>query len=477
MFYVKEDKTFFISYIVFLIAMTAYGLYYTIALGIVFLALYVFFCFRRNNYSKITKSIQNIYANVLEIPPKALLKINRITLESNANIIKKANTIIRTLKRFGIEIIYVEARRSPTITQLLFKLPKESNVKLNKILNHREDLKLALRTGRISFTNVVEKTDCFGIEVPRETMSKVGLLNIFNDAGFQSFIKQLNIIFSDKQHFINGLPFALGYNIMGEPLYLNITKTPHILIAGSTNSGKTSCIHALINSLIFYHTPKTLQLYLVDGKNTELNLYEQLPHLKQPVAKDFNAVNNILEEVFAEVQRRNNLLNESKKRDILSYNESVTNLTDALPFIVLIIDEYAEIIMQTTRNDANFADFQNKIVRLGQSARSAGIHLILSTQRPDKTIVTQLLKANIPTRIAFQVPDKTNSQIIIDKIGAENLAGKGDGYLLFESKLIRFQGTFVEEVEIHNTLDWYNDQEKFKRSFKPTATSAVSIGA
>lgn len=430
--------------------------------GAIFILCTLILLYFENNLLQIRNNAigaaEKITKNLFEFPPKVLLNLKKIKIEGNQSALKKARLIVKTYKKFGIKINYSGANKSPTVTQLLFTIDNEdineknAATKVAKILQYRDDIKQILKTNRVNFIPIVEGTNCFGIEVANDkNNSAVGLLNIIISDKFQEFIKNFRI-----KDFTNGLPIALGLDINGEPLFINLVQAPHLLIAGSTNSGKTSCIHAIINSLVFYHHPKTLKLFLVDGKTNELNFYTQLPHLGKPIITTFDDTNVMLDEVFTEVERRNEILKNSQKRNIISYNETAKN---PLPFIVIIIDEYAEITMQTKKSSEMFENFQNKIVRIGQLARSAGVHLILSTQRPDKNIVTPLLKANIPTRISFQVTDKTNSMVVLDKIGAELLTGKGDGFLLFNSHLTRFQCTFVEDIEILNVVKWWDEHK------------------
>lgn len=415
-------------------------------------------------FTKANNHVNDLLESEYEYPPKTLLKLHKVFLESKTSIMSKQRAIVTTLKKFKISVLFVEAKKSPTITQFRFQLEnvrngtKTASAKLTQILARKEDIRLALKTNSVNFIPVVEGTNCFGIEIPNKKQSTIGLLNVINEPVFRDFIRKMQVTVEDKT-LCNGLPIATGYNIEGLPLYFNLIDAPHLLISGATNSGKTSLIHAIINSLLFYHTPNTLQLYLVDGKTTELTLYEKLPHLQGHILTTFEQLNEMLNEVMGEVLRRNNLLKNAQKRNITSYNDSLTDEREFLPYIVVIIDEFAEITMQNNaRSTAQFSEFENTISRIGQLARSAGVHLILSTQRPDSNIITPLLKANIPTRVCYKVTDKTNSIVVIDKVGGELLTGKGDGYLLLNSMLTRFQTAYLEDDEILNIVKWWQSQ-------------------
>lgn len=432
--------------------------------GLTFIILAFFLWFLQFNSLLIFKSaeqvVQKMFDNEFEFPPKTLLKMYKIQLESQTNVLAKVRTVKKTLKGFGINVNFYAAKKSPVLTQLQFQVEntrlttKSGSAKITNIMARKEDIRLALKTNYVNFIPVVEGTNCFGVEIPNQKTSKVGLLNLLNEEKFRNFVRGMQINLGETS-LCNGLPLAMGFT-EDMPLYLNLTSAPHVLISGATGSGKTSLIHAIINSLIFYHTPETLELYLVDGKTTELTLYENLPHLKHKIITSFDAMASMLTGILNEVARRNELLKAAQKRDIYSYNNSVKNKKDFLPYIVIIADEYAELTMQSnSRSSPEFSQFETTIVRLGQLARSAGIHLILSTQRPDKKIVTPLLKANIPTRVCFKVTDKTNSMVVIDQVGGELLTGKGDGILLLDSKPIRFQAIYLEDNEILNVVKWW----------------------
>lgn len=408
-----------------------------------------------------TQHVNNLLDNEYEYPPKTLLKIYKVFLESKTSIMSKQRAVVATLKKFNVAVLFVEAKKSPTITQLRFQLEnirngtKTASAKLTQISSRQNDIRLALKTNTVNFIPIVEGTNCFGIEIPNKKQSIIGLLNVINENLFKEFIRKLQIKVNDVS-LCNGLPIAAGYNIEGLPLYFDLVTAPHLLISGATNSGKTSLIHTIINSLLFYHSPDTLQLYLVDGKTTELTLYEKLPHLQGSILTSFEQLNEMLNTVMEEIIRRNVLLKNAQKRNIISYNQVIKDEKEFLPYIVIIIDEFAEITMQNNaRASAQFSEFENTISRIGQLARSAGIHLILSTQRPDSNVITPLLKANIPTRVCYKVTDKTNSMVVIDKVGGELLTGNGDGYLLLNSALQRFQTVYLEDYEILNVVNWW----------------------
>lgn len=347
-------------------------------------------------------------------------------IKANANIIK------RTFQTFGISVEMNEVCIGPSVTQYTLK-PAEG-VKLSRITALSNDLALALATHPIRIEAPIPGKSLVGIEVPNRTASLVGLKQLLSEDDFQNAEHPLTI--------------ALGRNVAGRPVYASIAKMPHLLIAGSTGSGKSVSIHTLIMSLLFHHAPWELQFLMIDPKRVELTIYNNLPYLLNPVIIDAKKAVSALKWATKEMERRYDRLLEAGSRDIFSYLQ--TNPEDNMPYIVIIIDELADIMATYPR------DFEAAIVRLAQMSRAVGIHLVVSTQRPSVEVITGLIKANITSRIAFQVASQVDSRTILDMSGAEKLLGNGDMlYLAGDTgKPRRIQGAFVSEKEVKKIVSY-----------------------
>ncbi len=379
-------------------------------------------------------------------PPLSLLERDKGKpgvgdVKANANIIK------RTLHNFGITVEMDEISIGPTVTR--FALKPAEGVRLQKILALQNNLELALAASPVRIEAPIPGKSLVGIEVPNLKKATVGLASLLSEKVFMDDVRPLLA--------------ALGRDITGVPHFTNIAKMPHILIAGATGSGKSVSIHALITSLLYRNGPGTLRFMMVDPKRVELTLYNSIPHLLTPVITDPKKAILALKWAGKEMERRYELLQSHSVRDIHSYHTNVAKKTsasnegdeaaeapDQMPYIVIVIDELADI-MQTYPRELEAA-----VVRLAQMSRAVGIHLVLSTQRPSVNVVTGLIKANIPARIALQVASQIDSKTILDMAGAEKLLGAGDMLYLSGdmAKPHRIQTAFISEEEVKNIVSF-----------------------
>ena len=364
-------------------------------------------------------------------------------IKANANIIK------RTLANFGIPVEMGEVFVGPTVTRYTLK-PAEG-VKLSRIVALQNDLSLALAAHPIRIEAPIPGQSLVGIEIPNKQKLIVRLNNLLNNNKFLE---------SDL------LTFPLGRDVSGSPVYVDLAKMPHLLVAGSTGSGKSITIHSLICSLLYKNTPETLKFILIDPKRVELSAYNKLPHLISETITNPKKTISALRWAVNEMDERYNELLANNVRDISTYNQKMMKEKKPLmPYIVIVIDELADLMVAFGR------EIEAAIVRLAQMARATGIHLIVSTQRPSVEVVTGLIKANITSRIALQVASQVDSRTILDMAGAERLLGRGDMLYLSgdTSKPIRIQGIFISEGEVqkivkyiieHNKDYEFNDEEQ-----------------
>ncbi len=368
-------------------------------------------------------------------PPITLLKTSNDKpsagdLRANANIIK------RTLESFGIPVEMGEITIGPKVTRYTLK-PAEG-VKINKITTLNQDLALALAAHPIRIEAPIPGKSLVGIEIPNKTASIVRLGNLISYAEF-----------GNSQ---NLLTFVLGRDVSGEPMFGNLAKMPHLLIAGTTGSGKSVMIHSLLISLIYKNSPETMRLILIDPKRVELSIYAGIPHLVTPVITDGKKSIAALRFAIEEMDRRYTTLAAAGKRDIASYNDGIkaNSSTAKMPYLVIVIDELADLMVTFGR------EIENSIVRLAQMARATGIHLVLSTQRPSVDVITGLIKANIGSRIALQVASQVDSKTILDSAGAEKLLGGGDMLFITNdlSKPKRIQCAYISTDEITSVVDF-----------------------
>ncbi|MBP6891062.1 DNA translocase FtsK [Candidatus Parcubacteria bacterium] len=356
---------------------------------------------------------------------------------ADAGDIKINSAIIkRTLQNFGIPVEVTEVNIGPTVTQYAIK-PAEG-VNVAKITSLSKTLSLALSAHPIRIEAPIPGRPLVGIETPNKQRSTVRLKALISDHGFEEMETSLRL--------------ALGKNVSGEPIFADLAKMPHMLVAGATGSGKTICLNALIMSLLYANSPKTMRLILVDPKRVEFQVYNELPHLLCPVIYNAQKTLNALSWMIEEMDRRFDVISEEKgARDIQSYNARIIKRgKEPMPYIVFIIDELADLMSTKGK------ELEAGIVRISQMARAVGIHLILATQRPSVNVITGLIKANVPGRVAFRVASQIDSRTIIDSAGGEKLLGAGD--MLFVSsrspKPVRLQSAFIADKEIKKVVDF-----------------------
>lgn len=342
-----------------------------------------------------------------------------------------------TLEEFKIAAEVTGIRKGPVVT--MFEILPAPGVKLSKIVQLQDNIALRLAASSVRIVAPIPGKRAVGIEVPNEDRAIVT---------FRELIEQ-NLPEYKKM----AVPVVLGKDIQGEAQLLDIAKTPHLLIAGSTGSGKSVCVNSIILSILYKRTPQEVKLILVDPKIVELKLYNDIPHLLTPVITEPKKALQSLQYCLCEMERRYALLDGLGVRDIINYNKRVEErhiATEKLPYIVVIIDEFADLMATTGK------ELESTIARLCAMSRAVGIHLVLATQRPSIDVITGLIKANIPTRIAFMVASKMDSRIIIDQVGAEKLLGRGD--MLYASATdpfpVRIQGTFVSDQEVENVVEY-----------------------
>jgi len=370
-------------------------------------------------------------------PPLSLLKSDT-SKPTTGDLLAHANIIKRTLDSFGIPVEMGEINVGPAVTRYTLK-PAEG-VKLSRITALNADLALSLAAHPIRIEAPIPGKSLVGIEVPNKAAALVRLGSLMNYPEFQAS---------------GPLGFVLGRDVSGEPIFANIEKMPHLLVAGATGSGKSILVHSLITSLLYKNSPATLRLVLIDPKRVELSMYDGIPHLITPVITENKKALGVLKWAIQEMDRRYELLQHAGSRDIKSYNAKA-KLEDQLPFILIGIDEMADLMSSFGR------EVEGAIVRLAQMARATGIHLLLATQRPSVEVITGLIKANIPARIALQVASQIDSRTILDGAGAEKLLGHGD--LLFLSaelsKPKRIQGSYITEDELKSVVEFIKENNK-----------------
>lgn len=367
----------------------------------------------------------------------------------NEDFIKqRARLIEETLASFGAPAQVVAISRGPSITQFgvepLFLESRggvRTRVRVSKIASLADDLALALAAPRIRIQAPVPGHSYVGIEVPNEEMARVALRDILEGEIFKNYKKPL--------------AFALGRDVAGMPAITSIENMPHLLIAGTTGSGKSVCVNSILTCMLLYHTPDDLRLVLVDPKRVELTGYNGVPHLLGPVVVEMDRVIGALQWITREMDKRYHLFAQNGSRNITDYNAKMKlQGQKKLPYLVIVIDELADLMMIAPD------ETEKTITRLAQLARATGIHMILATQRPSVDVVTGLIKANFPARIAFAVASNTDSRVILDQPGAEKLLGRGD--MLYQAPdapaPARLQGVFVSDNEIHKLVDYWRDQ-------------------
>lgn len=379
-----------------------------------------------------------------QFPTLQLLNIPEKKVEnSNHWLEEKKQLLENTLANFNVQAKVVGVTKGPSVTR--FEIQPQAGVKVSKVTSLTDDIKLSLSAKDIRIEAPIPGRNAIGIEVPNNISDPVFIREILRSGEFQNNPSPLTV--------------AMGLDIAGKPVVTDIQKMPHGLIAGATGSGKSVCINSILISIMFKATPDEVKLMLVDPKMVELAPYNDIPHLVTPVITDAKQATIALKWAVEEMERRYELFVQNGVRDIKRYNEVMKKEEDespAMPYIVIIIDELADLMMVSPQ------DVEEAICRIAQKARACGIHLLVATQRPSVDVITGLIKANIPTRIAFSVSSQADSRTIIDSGGAERLLGKGD-MLLFEngaSKPVRVQGNFVSDEEIDRVIDLVKKERK-----------------
>jgi S-DNA-T family DNA segregation ATPase FtsK/SpoIIIE len=394
------------------------------------------------------------------LPPLDLLALPAKDPAHNANARYQAQIIEETLHGFGIPSEVAEINRGPTVTQFGLKLNTferklpdgtlvQQRTRVNKVMALANDLALALSAAPIRIEAPVPGRPLVGIEVPNSQKTLVSLRGVIEDDSFKKGKGALRV--------------ALGKGVSGLAVSAPLAEMPHLLIAGATGSGKSVCINAIISTLLMTHAPEQLRFLMIDPKMVELTNFNGIPHLLAPVVTDFEQVVGALAWVTREMERRYKLFAASGSRSIGGYNRKVGAREERLPYLVVVIDELADLMMLAPD------EVERHICRIAQMARATGIHLVIATQRPSVDVVTGLIKANFPTRIAFAVTSQVDSRVILDTAGAERLLGRGDMlYMATDSpKLVRLQGCFVSDIELHNLVRYW-------RAATSTPTQATS---
>lgn len=373
----------------------------------------------------------------IDLPISLLVSTSEKATSGNIELNKEK--IQRTLESFNIDVEMGEVSVGPMVTQ--YTLRPSEGVKLNQITTLHNDISLALAAHPIRIEAPIPGKSLVGIEIPNETSATVSLKELLAAKSFK-----------DRK---DNLALCLGRDVSGQPTYKSVARMPHLLIAGATGSGKSVCINGIITSLLYQNTPETLRFIMVDPKRVELTVYNGIPHLLTPVITEVEKTINALKWTVSEMDRRYEKLARVGKRNIESFNESVEE-DQQLPYIIFVIDELADLMSVAA------SSVEAAIVRLAQMSRAVGIHLILATQRPSVNVITGLIKANMPARIAFSVTSLVDSRTILDFSGAEKLIGRGDMlYLDSEtSKPKRIQGAYLSDHEIENVVSYLREQEE-----------------
>ena len=379
-----------------------------------------------------------------QLPPINLLNTIKVASNKENEIKAKANIgeLEKVLKDFDITGKIVQVNIGPTVTQ--FELEIKAGTKVSKLLSIQREIALALAAKEVRIEAPIPGKNTIGIELPNKTVSAVS---------FKEVLSKMPDV-NEK----NLLAVGLGKDIMGKVKWMEINTTPHLLVAGATGSGKSVCMNCIITSILMRAKPDQVKLVMVDPKKVELSMYNGIPHLLCPVVTDPKKASVALKNIVIEMERRYDIFEQTKNKNIKGYNEFCEKNPDyqKMPYIVVIIDELADLMLVAAK------EVEDSIMRITQMARAAGIHLIVATQRPSTDVITGVVKANIPSRISFAVSSSIDSRTILDAVGAEKLLGKGD--MLFlpmgENSPTRIQGAFVTEEEIQKVVDYVCEQQK-----------------
>ena len=402
--------------------------------------------------SVVTKEIDTMlntskenFIKIYTYPKLDLLNNNaksKMKNEDKQDLFDNANKLEDTLMSFGVEAKVLQVTKGPSVTR--FEIQPSQGVKVSKIVNLQDDIALGLAASAVRMEAPIPGKSAIGIEVPNKKQTPVFLREVLDSKEFQESTKKIS--------------FALGKDITGACIVGDLSEMPHMLIAGATGSGKSVCINSLIVSLLYKYSPDEIKLLMIDPKVVELSIYNGIPHLLIPVVTEPKKAAGALNWAVNEMDKRYELFTKYKVKNIKSYNQQVDKgfISEKLPYIVLIVDELADLMM-TCPNDV-----EDYICRLAQKARAAGIHLIIATQRPSVDVITGVIKANIPSRISFAVSSGVDSRTILDQTGAEKLLGRGD--MLYSpmgaNKPLRIQGAFISEEEVENVVDFIKSSEE-----------------
>ncbi len=371
------------------------------------------------------------------LPPMTMLNPGKAQSGGLSDEVRQNARILQeTLQSFNIDAKILNASQGPAVTR--YELEPAAGVKVSKIVHLADDIALKLAATDIRIEAPIPGKAAVGIEVPNKKLSGVTIRDVLDTDAFKNAV--------------GGVPVSLGKDIAGNPVIADLTKMPHLLVAGSTGSGKSVCINTFIASILFKQRPEDVKLILIDPKVVELSNYNGIPHLLTPVVTDPKKAASVLRWAVREMDDRYKRFALTKTRDISRYNE--LHPEDAMPFVVIIIDELADLMMVASN------DVEESICRLAQKARACGMHLVLATQRPSVDVLTGLIKANVPSRIAFAVSSQIDSRTILDMAGAEKLIGKGDMlfYPMGASKPLRVQGAFISDAEIDKMTEFIKQQ-------------------
>ncbi|MDR0762211.1 MAG: DNA translocase FtsK [Campylobacteraceae bacterium] len=393
--------------------------------------------------------------NFLSDPPKRTAHVNESEID------RKISDLLEKLRRFKIDGDVVRTYAGPVVTTFEFK--PAPHIKVSKILTLQDDLAMALMAQTIRLQAPIPGKDVIGIEIPNRNIETIYLKEVLESEIFKKSSSLLTI--------------ALGKDIVGNPFVTDLKKLPHLLIAGTTGSGKSVGINAMLISLLYKNSPDTLRLMMIDPKMLEFSVYNDIPHLLTPVITNSKQAIIALSNMVAEMERRYKIMSHSKTKNIESYNEKIKiENGEIMPYIVVIIDELADLMMTSGK------DVEVYIARLAQMSRAAGIHLVVATQRPSVDVVTGIIKANLPSRISYKVGQRIDSKVILDTQGAESLLGRGD--MLFTppgmSGVIRLHAPYTSEQEIERIVDYLKAQrptnydESFLKDNSETISSSYS---
>ncbi|MCM3759508.1 DNA translocase FtsK [Alkalihalobacillus oceani] len=399
-----------------------------------------------------------------QLPGFELLKLpdNPSQSGEKRQLTENARKLEQTLESFGVKARVSKVHLGPAVTK--YEVNPSIGVKVSKIVNLADDLALALAAKDIRIEAPIPGKSAIGIEVPNQEVAIVTLREVLDSP--------------ESQRESNVLAVGLGRDISGEPVLAHLNKMPHLLVAGATGSGKSVCINGIITSILLKAKPHEVKLMMIDPKMVELTVYNGIPHLLTPVVTEAKKASQALKKVVAEMERRYDLFSHTGTRNIEGYNETIRRHNEAeeakqpmLPYIVVIVDELADLMMVAS------GDVEDSIARLAQMARAAGIHMIIATQRPSVDVITGVIKANIPSRIAFGVSSQTDSRTILDSGGAEKLLGRGD--MLYmpvgATKPKRVQGAFLSDQEVEDVVNFVISQQKaqYQEEMTPTEEKAV----